>query len=168
MATLIDKDDFSAYVKWSANILASQVDTHCSDAQLFDVKPIMPTAKVSENNMLTDIETAINESPVTKPELVELFNSYIKPLLVLNAYRRFLLWHGVNIAQFGLRKNIEETSESITDKQRAELMADTEAKTNAYLAEFKKALKDASYTFDDVVYQYTSEKPKASIRITAI
>lgn len=168
MAALIDKDDFGALVRWSDNLPASAIDTHILNAQKFDVRPVMPVTKTGGVNMLDNIETAVNESPVTKPELVELFNDYVKPLLVFKAYAQFLLWHGTNVVQYGLRRNIEDTSENISDKLRAELIADTEAKANSYLAEFKKALEDASYTFDDVVYQYSGTKPKAKTRISAV
>lgn len=169
MANLIDKDDFGAYVQWSNNIPASNVDYHCADSQNFDVEPIMPTAVVSGNNMLTDIIAALAESPATKPQLIAFYEAYVKPVLVLNAYRRFLLVHGINITQFGSRVNNEETSNEISDKRRGEIMADAESKANVYLAKMSAALKAASYTYDTIVYQYAcADKPKAKTRIAAI
>lgn len=169
MPNLINKDDFGAYVQWSNNIPAANVDYHCADAQNFDVEPIMPTAVVSGNNMLTDIIAALAESPVTKPELVAFYGAYVKPLLVLNAYRRFLLVHGINNTQFGLRVNNEETSNEITDKRRGEIMSDAQQKANVYLAKMTAELKAVDYTFDNIVYQYAcAKKPRANTRIAAI
>lgn len=170
MTQLIDKEDFGAYVKFSDNIRAADVDFHCKDAQNFDAYPIMPLAVVSGNNMVTDIETAVNESPVTKPELVAFFNDYLKPFLVCKAYARFLLWAGRNITQFGLRVNNEETSTEVTDKSRAEMIADIEHKCNVYLARMTTNLYDTDYTYDGVVYEFgdCKSKPRAKTRIIAI
>lgn len=166
---LINKSDFSEYVVFSNNIKDDNIDVHCRDAQNFDVYPIMPTAKVSGNNMIDDIIFALTESPVEKPELIALFNDYVKPFMVLKAYCRFLLYHGRNITQYGIRVNNEDTSNDIGDKGRAEFIADNEHKANVYLARLNKALKDANYTFDSVVYQYACQtKPKAKTRIYSI
>lgn len=170
MTQLIDKDDFGQYVKWSDNIPARDVDFHCKDAQNFDAVPIMPLAVVSHNNLITDIETAILESPVTRPELLSFYADFVKPYLVLNAYRRFLLWSGRNLTQYGLRINNEETSTEVTDKARAEMMADALHKGNVYLARLTDGLKDADYTFDDIIYSFNNcqTKPKAKTRIKAV
>lgn len=166
---LIDKDDFSAYVPWSDNIKAPQVDVHCFDAQTIDVYPLLPTAKVSGNNMTDDIIFALTESPVTQPELVAFWNDYVKPLIVLKAYCRFLLYHGRNITQYGIRVNNEDTSNDVGDKGRGELMADNEHKANVYLMKLKERLDAVNYTFDSVVYEYAcNNKPKAKTRIVAI
>jgi hypothetical protein len=64
----------------------------------------------------------------TKPQLTALFNEYIKPFLVLGSYYRFLLWHGANVSQYGIRQNNEDTSSEVSDKRRAELMGDVQSK----------------------------------------
>jgi len=170
MVQLIDKDDFGTYVKWSDNLRASDVDFHCKDAQNFDAYPIMPIAVVSLNNIVLDVENAVNVSPVTRPELLEWFTDYLKPFLVTKAYARLLLWQGRNVTQFGLRVNNEETSTELTDKNRSELIADTEHKCNVYLARLTSALKDADYTYDSIVYSFSDceTKPRAKTRIKAV
>ena len=167
MAQLIDKNDFGDYVKWSANIPDRDVDPHCKDAQNFDAFPIMPLAVVSGNNMITDIETALAESPVTKPELVAFYNTYLEPFLVCKAYARFLLWHGRNIAQYGFVTNQEDTSIEVSDKTRGEMIADIQSKSNIYWARLTANLKDTSFTYDGIVYSFectTKNKPKTRIR----
>lgn len=169
MIQLIDKDDFGAYVKFSDNIRAADVNFQCKDAQDIDAVPIMPIAVVSKNNMVTDIENAINESPVTRPELLAFFNDYLKPFIVCKAYARFLLWAGRNITQFGLRVNNEDTSTEVTDKARAEMIADIEHKANVYLARMSTNLKEKAYTFDTIVYSFDcGTKPRAKTRIYSI
>jgi len=171
MTQLIDKDDFGTYVKWSNNISAADVNFHCKDAQNFDAVPIMPIAVVSGNNLITDIETAIGESPVTRPQLLTFFEDFVKPYLVLCAYKRFLLWAGRNLTQYGLRVNNEDTSTDVTDKARAEMMADALHKANVYLARLTDSLKDADYTFDTIIYSFNNcetTKPRAKTRIKAV
>ena len=171
MTQLIDKDDFGTYVKWSNNIPAADVNFHCKDAQNFDAYPIMPLAVVSGNNLITDIETAINASPVTRPELITFFEDFVKPYLVLCAYKRFALLHGINVTQFGFRVNNEDTSNETDKEKLANLMADALHKSNVYLARLTDGLKDADYTFDNIVYSFNNcetTKPRAKTRIKAV
>lgn len=171
MTQLIDKDDFGQYVKWSNNIPAADVNFHCKDAQNFDAVPIMPIAVVSGNNLITDIETAISESPVTRPQLLTFYTDFVEPYLVLCAYNRFLLLHGINITQYGLRINNEDTSNEIDEKKLANVMADALHKSNVYLARLTDRLKDVNYTFDNIVYSYNNcetTKPRAKTKIKAV
>lgn len=169
MAQLIDKTDFGEYVKWSNNIPDRDVDPHCLDAQNFDAYPIMPKAVVSGNNIITDIETAIAESPVTKPELVAFYNTYLVPFLVCKAYARFLLWAGRNITQYGLRVNQEDTSTEVTDRARGDMIADIQSKANVYWARLTEYLSYEDLTLDGVVYSFNcSDKARPKTRIKAV
>jgi hypothetical protein len=170
---LIDKDDFGAYVQFSDNLRAANVNFHCMDAQNFDFAELFPDATLSGNTFLADIETAFSESPVTRPELIAFFNNYVKAYLVCKAYARLLLWHGKNITQFGIRVNNEDTSNEITDKARSELIADINSKANVYLLKMSNAFKTANATFDSIVYGNTtgcdtSQNRKPKTRIVAI
>jgi len=169
MPNLINKTDFPEYVKFTTNVEDIDVDFECKDAQGIDFYPIAPTAKVSGNNMTDDIVAALAEDPITKPELVALFNNYLKPFLVCSAYARFLLLAGRNITQFGLRVINEETSTEVSDKGRSEMIKDINHKSNVYLAKFNEELKNKNMTFDSVVYEYKcSESPKAKTRFAAV
>ena len=167
MYQLINKDDFSGIVKWSSNISERDVNFYCVEAQKFDTYHIMPIAKVSGNNIVLDIETAIQESPITKPELVNFYNEYVKPFIVCKAYERLLLLHGRNVTQFGLRVNNEETSNEISDKARGEWIEQTAHKANVYMNDMFAKMKEANFTFDGVVYIDKSKKKTIS-RINAI
>lgn len=153
---LIDKDDFGEYVQFSDNLRAGNVNFHCMDAQNFDFAELYPNATVSGNTLLANIETAVSESPVTRPQLVTFFTNFVKPFLVCSAFQRLLLWQGRNITQFGIRVNNEETSNEISDKARAELISDINNKTNIYLLRMSNAFKAANNTFDTIVYGNTS------------
>lgn len=158
MAQLIDKSDFIGIVKMSVNIPDSDVDFHCMDAQKFDLFPIIPTA----------LATALQGTMGT--ELQAFFNNYVKGFLVCKAHARLLLWQGRNITQHGLTQPREDTSEPITDKQRAELIQSVEHKANVYLAQMSKAMSDAEYTFDGVSYEYSdcAEKPKVKPKFFSV
>lgn len=166
---LIDKTDFGTYVKWSSNIPERDVNLHCLDAQEIDARPIMPLAVVSGNNMIDDIITALTESPVTRPELVSFFNTYLKPFLVCKAYARVLLWHGRNLSQYGLRVNQEDTSTEVSDKARGEMIADAQSKANVYWAKISGNLKVTSYTYDGIIYSNSCTlKSRPKTRISAV
>lgn len=155
---LIIKSEFTDFVKLGANVTKnSDIDTYIKDMQEIEYKPIVPLA----------FYNAITGSPGT--ELTSFLDTYVKPYLICGAYEKFLLWHGRNVAQFGLRENQEDTSTPISDKARAELIADVRRKTNVYLASMNDYLSDVSYTFDGVVYDFTSceiakSKPKIGMR----
>jgi len=155
---LIIKSEFTDYVKLGANVTKnSDIDTYIKDMQEIEFKPTVPLAFYNE----------ICGSPGT--ELTEFLNEYVKKYLICGAYEKFLLWHGRNVAQFGLRENQEDTSTPISDKARAELIADVKRKSNVYLLSMNDRLNDVSYTFDGVVYDFNScdiakSKPKIGMK----
>lgn len=95
-----------------------------------------------------------------RPQLQSFINEFIKPYIICGAYEKFLLWHGNNISQFGIRQNNEDTSEAVSDKIRGELIADTKRKTNAYLSIMNRELKTLNYTFDGVAYTFFDDSNK--------
>lgn len=157
---LIIKSDFSAYCKLGKNITDADLDLHIRDAQEVDL-----FSWVND-----DFYTDLMDNLSTKPQLTALFNDYVKPYLVLTAYYKFLLWHGANVSQYGVRQNSEGTSEEITDKRRGELLGDIQSKINVYLNKFKDRLHDDNYTYDSVVYDWFGDcdkiqmKPQVNVR----
>jgi len=154
---LIIKSEFESYVKIGANVSKSgAIETAIKDMQEFEFKPIVPLA----------FYTAITGTLTASSELQIFLDDYVKPYIILGSYDKFLLWHGRNISQFGLRENSEDTSTPISDKARAEMMADIRHKANVCLMAMNKRLSDLSYTFDGTVYNFTScdvSKAKPSI-----
>lgn len=164
---LFNKTDFIGIVPMSVNVPDANVNLHCEDAQQLDTRPIMPTRVNGGQNLLDDI---VNSTTSTRPELHGFYTNYILKFMVCKAHSRFLLWQGNNITQFGVRSNIENTSEPVSDKTRSELIASSEHKANIYLAQLTSYLDSISYTLDDIKYGYQNcnSKPKAKTRIYAI
>lgn len=141
---LIIKSDFDAYCRISKNIKDSDLDIHIRDTQEVEFESWVSNA----------FYTDLMDNLATKPQLTTLFNEYIKPFLVLGAYYRFLLWHGANVSQYGIRQNNEDTSTEVSDKRRAELMGDVQSKKNAYLNKLKDKLFNDNFTYDSVTYDF--------------
>lgn len=158
---LIQKSEFKTYVDFSDNISDKKLNYQINDAQIFDLQPIVPEDFYADLFSLS-----------SRPELTVLLDDYIKPYLICSAFARYLLWTGRNISQFGIRTNNEDTSTEISDKARAELIADINNKKAWYLARFKKAIYDADYTYDSVVYDFTDDcevsRPKRNFNIRAV
>lgn len=144
---LIIKSEFESYCKIGANVSKQgAIESAIKDMQEFEFRPIVPLA----------FYTAITGTLTSTSELQIFLDTYVKPYLILGAYDKFLLWHGRNVNQYGLRENNEDTSNPISDKARAELMADIRRKANVCLLDMNKHLNDVSYTFDGVVYDFNS------------
>jgi len=93
---------------------------------------------------------------------------YIKPFFECCAYYRFILWHGANVTQYGIRQNNEDTSTEIADKKKGELMADITNKRDVLMARMTKRFNDLDNTLDGVQYEYDSTdvaKPNEGVRI---
>lgn len=158
---LIIKSEFNDYVKLGANVVkGNELDVFIRDFQEIEFQPIV------DDNLYSDLLGDLT----SKPELQSFLNTYIKPYLISGAYEKFLLWHGRNISQFGIRKNTEDTSEEISNTERAELLADIRRKTNVYLNIMKRELIKANSTFDGVAYSFyndqyvTNSKPNTGIK----
>jgi hypothetical protein len=100
----------------------------------------------------------------SKPQLLTFVNDYVKPYLICGAYENFLLWHGNNVTQYGVRQMNEDTSVEVTDKMKGELLADAKRKTNAYLTILKRELFNADYTFDGVIYSFFNDPQKSELK----
>lgn len=158
---LIQKSQFKDYVDFSDNISDKKIDYQINDAQLFDLKPLVP---IDFYNDLFSLSS--------RPELSSLLDEYITPFLVCSAFSRYLLWTGRNISQFGIRSNVEDSSTEISDKARGELIADIENKKKYYLAMFRKVIYDANYTYDSISYDFTTDcdvsSPRSKFNIRAV
>lgn len=158
---LIQKSEFKTYVDFSDNIPSKKLDYNINDAQIFDLKPLVPA------DFYTDLF-----SLSARPELTVLLDDYVKPYLICSAFSRYLLWTGRNISQFGIRTNNEDTSTEVSDKARAELIADINNKKSYYWSIFKKKIYDDNYTYDGTTYDFTNDcdvsRPKRNFNIRAV
>lgn len=156
---LIAKSDFTTYVQFTSNIQDRLIDYHINRAEQMDFKPVVPDA----------FWTKINEgSPGPGTELTSFINTYIKPILVLSAYVRFLVEHGSNITQFGITHESHPDITQVTDKRRAEIRTQYQHDLNVYWTKFYNELEDNSYTFDSVVYDFDCVRKRKNPKITAV
>lgn len=119
MTNLITLADFKGVVPFSTNIGEHLVAPHIADAQELDLWPLLPAALRSDLGQ-----------PRPWPAAVEgLFAEHLKRLLVLEAARRALLWHGLHITPNGAENT---AAQPITDTQRTQLRADLAAKATHY------------------------------------
>lgn len=148
---LIIKSEFRTFCKLGANVgKDSEIDSYIRDMQELEFLPKM------DNEFYNDITGTLT----SRPELSTFLETYVKPYLICGAYEKFLLWHGNNISQYGIRNNQEDTSQQVSDKTRSELIADIKRKTNAYLSIMNREIMIADYTFDETVYTFFDDAYK--------
>lgn len=85
--------------------------------------------------------------PAAAPEAWEmakddsLFMFYVKPYWAAEAYRRYFMWAGTNIAQSGAVKHFGSDFQHISPTERAELSSDIRSKRDTYLNRLVNQLK---------------------------
>lgn len=156
---LITKTDFSEFVQFTANIPDRLINYHRDKAETLDFKPLVPA----------DFWNIINTgSPGMGAELESFFSAYIKPIIVHYSLVRFLVEHGRNITQFGVVVPLEDTSEPVSDRARADMRNQYKADLQAYLNKFYQRLAEVHYTFDGVQYDFNGKQRQKEIFIKAI
>lgn len=130
---LISLADFPAFVPFSVNIGAQLVEPHIRDAQTFDVLPLLPAAVVA---------TLTSDPAQWGAADTDFFTNYVRPLLVLEAARRMLLWHGTHVTGAGLEDLASDMGRSPASQQRrTTLSADLAGKCSHYRALLQTALR---------------------------
>lgn len=161
---VIQRSDFTGVVKIGVNVKDSDLSSYIKDMQELEF------FSWCDDIFYSDVIN--NGSQTNRPELTTLINEYIKPYLVCGAYHSFLLWHGRTPTQLGLRVENSESSSEISDKGRAELMADVQKKKNIYLLKLKQKMYSDSYTYDDITYTFYDDdfksNPKPTIGIKRV
>ena len=149
---LVIKSEFRAFVKLGANVgKDAEIDSHIRDMQELEFRSTMDEPFYID--LIGDLSN--------RPELQDFLDNYIKPYLICGAYEKFLLWHGNNISQFGIRNNTEDTSTEVTDKVKGELLADVRRRTNSYLAIMNRELFLNNYKFDNIQYTFYDDAYKS-------
>jgi len=120
MTNLITATDFAGIVPFSVNIGAHLVDPHVADAQALDFLPQLPAV----------LQTELAAVRPWAGPLETLWADHLKRLLVLEAGRRLLLWHGLHITPNGAENT---ASQPLSDAQRNQLRADLAGKVSHYL-----------------------------------
>ncbi|MGI4884282.1 MAG: hypothetical protein ACRYFR_04915 [Janthinobacterium lividum] len=155
---LISLADFPAYVPFSVNTGAHLVDPHIRRAQVEDVGPLLSKAQwdaldlaleaVAPEFAPEEFDSAeffeeAAESGWENPALASLWYGGIRPLLVTEAARRMLLWHGLHITPNGAETVSDVGHMPISNAQRTELRSDLAASATFYRARFEIARRAA-------------------------
>ena len=148
---LVIKSEFRTFCKLGANVgKDSELDSFIKDIQELEFRPTMDEPFYQD--LIGDLSA--------RPELQSFLDTYIKPYLITGAYSKFLLWHGNNVSQYGIRNNSEDTSNEVSDRRKSELIADVDHRNNQYLAIMNRELFIAEYTFDGVEYTFFDDPYK--------
>lgn len=114
------------------------------------------------------IQSGTGQAPATSPaywqlsELGTFFLQYIKPWGVMVCLREFLVNHGVNITQFGIRVADEPTSMPADGRQVEAKIQVYRERGRTYKAKMLNRLKDVDRTFDGVKYEVDCEDYKTN------
>lgn len=154
MKLLISILDFADFTAFSKNIAEALVNPYIREAQQFDVRlpievraeleaeleGVVPSFKPDEFNS-ADFSTEANIAGWKNLALAKAWYEGIRPLLVLEAARRMMLWHGVHITPNGA----ELTAENPASPQLlAALRADLQAKASYYRPLYEAGLRSLS------------------------
>lgn len=157
---LISRTDFAGRINIGANVPDADIDISISNAQLYVFKPMVDPL------LYTALAALTGASPAS--ELKTFWTDYVKPFLVFAFVKDFVVLHGRNFVQFGITQMRDDTSVSIDNDSRTELIALFERNYNIELSRLKFRLDEAAYTFDAVVYLegdlISTVKPRSILR----
>jgi hypothetical protein len=160
MILLITKADLPDYTKFSVNTADLLINPSISDAHTFDVGPHLSLVELRAlAAYLADADRADFATTYTQAEtagfpeadlallqlsplyaLHMLFTTAVRPLLCYEAYRRFLLDHGVHVTPRGVEV-VAGDGTPVSGQQRTEMRADAQAKCSHYQAVLANALR---------------------------
>lgn len=153
---LITVQDFPEFWPLSINTSPELVEPYIRKAQTFDVRPLFTAAEWAglERNLGNgtaefpgiefDPAEFLSTPPPSgwdNPTLAALWAGFIRPLLVTEAFRRLLLWHGTHMTGNGAETFSDGSNQPISASRRAELKADVEAERNLYAGRLQAALR---------------------------
>lgn len=134
MIQLITKADLPDYTKLSVNTADLLINPAIRDAHTFDVLPHL--SEVEQANLVGYL--ALDETDRAQHPAHKLYTEAVRPLLCYEAYRRFLLDHGVHVTPNAVELT---TDRPVSNQQRAEMRADAAAKCSHYQAVLASALR---------------------------
>lgn len=129
---LITKADFPEYTVVSLNVGDHLIDPYIGDAWTYVVEPLLRPAEVQ----------ALGEPAEDwAPELTTLWAA-LKPVWVLESYRRFLANHGIHFAPSGIETLASDINRApISATERARLGAEAQGKLSFRLSKLDAALR---------------------------
>jgi hypothetical protein len=132
MSYLITKHDFPEFVPLSVNVADNLVNPYIRDAFTFEVSGLLTAAEwLLVQAALVPAQEPAEEAPAVVDYGQELWAA-LKPVWVLESFRRFLLWHGTHITSNGVETIANDGNQPVSSARRVELKADIEAKASHY------------------------------------
>ncbi len=156
MYLLVTKKDFPAFVPFTDQIGDHLVTPHIQDAQLFDVRRLMrkeeytemeASAEQHERTEFHFLEfdpreffTELLQTEWENKKLYTLFMGFVRPLIVCEAFRRLIPYHGAHVTGNGFEVISEMGHQPISAATRAEIREDILTKCNYYRTRLETAL----------------------------
>lgn len=116
-------------------------------------------ATATTTNNQPDVSSQWNLS-----ELFTFFWGYIRPFGVFACFREFLIHHGINITQFGLRVSDEATSFAADGNTRASMLDNARRRMSQYESAMNNKLCEVNWTFDNIKYEIDTTVYKKSTK----
>lgn len=117
---------------------------------------------------------SVNDAPPSDNwedyELMNFYNTYVKPFLSGLTMKRYMPYLGLHATQWGVEQFNQEGFGTVSDKRRAELLNSIAGETSAYESEMINYLNDVNWTLDGVVYERDNlcKKVQSKLPFTAI
>lgn len=148
------------------DLWADDVAYNANDIVLYN-----DTYYIALNSVIVDQNPPDMNSDWQVSEMANFWKDYVKPYLVYECYKSFILWHGKHISQGGMRKHVDNTSFEINADELGYLIGDMKNKISLKYFAMRNYLTANSYTFEGVKYA-TNENAKQtasnSIKIFAV
>lgn len=118
------------------------------------------------------LQPDLNQSVWMISQLGSFFWNFIKPVGVMLSYKEMLIYHGINITQFGIRISDETTSIPADGAIRGQLINNANHRLKQYISQMNNELEKNKWMFDNVIYSISCEKYKKnknnSFKISAL
>lgn len=129
---LITKADFPEYTVVSLNVADRLINPYIGDAWLYFIEPLLRTAEVA---------ALVPPAADWAPELTTLWG-FLKPVWVLDSYRRFVANHGIHVTSDGIESLSSDVGRApISGTERARLVAEVQGKISIRLGKLEAALR---------------------------
>ena len=177
MSNLITISDFSPYRNLSANIGSEKIDPYVTEAQEFDLKPILGRAlyydfiQGMEASPQEELYTELFEGKdYTDPDTNSTIHfSGIKPMLIYYSYARIIPNLNKHATNFGFIEKENPYSNPVQDKGLFLSVSQARNAAEAYKVELIKFLDDNYSDYELWLKNYVTDKGKhGSIVITSV
>jgi hypothetical protein len=104
-------------------------------------------------------------------DLINFWAQLVKPYLVYECYKSFILWHGKHVSQGGFRKHVDNTSFEINEAELSYLIGDLKNKISLKKVAMTNYLNACDYTIMGVKYsvnENVKQNGVGSIKIFAV